>query len=87
MKDVMRLALVVIMMIFGLSVANTYSREATVEKIEDNIVTFIDTTDNEWEWELEEGEKYQENQKVKLIMSNLDTVNITDDIILRIRPE
>ncbi len=87
MKRIIVSILLMVMMVAGLRVGSTYSREARVDKAEGNIVTFIDTTGNLWEWELTDSESYQEGESVKLIMSDMNTAGITDDEILEIRPE
>ena len=85
MKKVMMCLVIVMLMILGIKISNTYVREARVEKVENNVVTFVDTTDNEWEWEMKDGENYDEDQEVRLVMSNMDTTDITDDIIIKIK--
>lgn len=59
-----------------------YERYATVESVENGVVTFLDTKYNTWEWEMEEGESFRKGQKVVLKMSENWTESfIEDDII------
>ena len=85
MKDMMKLALVTALIVFGIYMSNVYTRNAKVDSIEGNIVTFVDTTDNEWTWKMSDNESYEEGQEVKLVMSTLDTDDMTDDVILKIK--
>lgn len=85
MKKIMITIAMVGMMALGLHMSNTYTRDVVIDSIENNIVTFIDTTGNMWEWEAREGETYKEGQEVKLIMNNMDTTDITDDTIVKIK--
>ena len=85
MKKIVITIAMVSMMTLGLHMSNTYTREVVVDSIENNIVTFIDTTGNMWEWEAREDENYKEGQEVKLIMNNMDTTDITDDTIVKIK--
>lgn len=82
MKKIMAVLIVMIALIFSMKVSNTYTREARVDKIENNVVTFIDATGNLWE-AYDEG--YEIGQEVKLIMSNFNTDDITDDVIIKIK--
>ena len=64
---------------------STYTREAKVNSIEGNIITFEDTNGNFWEWE-QEKEDFQIKEKVTLIMDTRGTdTNIRDDEIVRIK--
>ena len=79
--------LVVMIVVFGLVVAidNNYTRECRVDSVENGVVTFVDTCGYKWEWELEEGETFQVNEEVKLLMNkNVTDNNITDDYIQRV---
>lgn len=68
------------------TVDNTITRDAQVYQINDEIVTFEDSVGNLWDWEIEEGESFEEGQKVRLIMDMNETVDIVeDDVILKIR--
>jgi hypothetical protein len=67
----------IVLLGFCSKIESTYTRKARVCTIEDKTVLFIDETGNIWEWELEEGEEYRVNEKVKLVMFS----NFTDDII------
>ena len=85
MKDMIRLVIVTGLIVLGIYVSNVYTRDVIVDSIEGNIVTFVDTADNKWEWETTDSESYYEGQEVRLVMSTLDTDDMTDDVILKIK--
>ena len=65
--------------------ANTYSREVEVVKVENNVVVFEDDYQHEWKWEIEKGQTFTEGQTVKLVMDKNNTENcIKDDVIKRV---
>ena len=64
---------------------NVYSRSARVEQVNDGIITFIDRTGNEWEYEKEDDKLVKMGQKVKLIMNTKGTEEVEDDIIIKVR--
>lgn len=64
---------------------STYRREAKVNSIEGNTVTFEDSSGNFWEWE-QTREQFQIKEKVTLIMNTKGTdSNIRDDEIIKIK--
>lgn len=64
---------------------NRYSRIARVENIENGIITFVDRTGNEWEWEKEDDKLVKMGTKVTLRMDNKGTEDyIFDDTIIRV---
>ena len=64
-----------------------YTRNAKVNSIEKNVITFEDETGHFWEWEKEEDEKdYKIKEKVVLKMHTNNTDNkVEDDIIIRVK--
>lgn len=68
------------------TVDNTVVRDAQVYQMDNEVVTFEDSVGNLWDWEIEEGESFEEGQKVRLVMDMNGTVDIVeDDVILKIR--
>lgn len=61
----------------------TYVRDAEVTSVVEDIVTFTDTTGNDWEYELDDEDmQCVVGDKVTLIMNTNHTDMIYDDIIL-----
>lgn len=65
---------------------STYTRTAEVTEIQnDNLVTFTDTTGNDWDYYFEDGTDLETGDNVKLIMNTMHTDNdIYDDEIKKI---
>lgn len=79
--------IIILLLLFALSsyIDTHYNREATVTTIEDNVVVFTDTVG--YTWEATDVENIVEGQTVVLKMhTNHTTNNISDDIILKIKP-
>lgn len=56
-----------------------YTRKAIVTNIVNNVVTVVDATDNEWQFE---KEGFSINDEVELYMNTMNTnSNIYDDVI------
>lgn len=85
MKKTITTIVMIGLIMLALYVSNTYTREARVDRVEGNTVVFIDLTKHEWQYEASENESYKEGQKVKLIMSNMDTTDIRDDKIMKVK--
>lgn len=62
----------------------TYIREAEVTYVEGDLVTFTDYVGNDWEYFFDEGNTYNVNDEVKLVMNTNHTDSIYDDIIVGI---
>lgn len=61
-----------------------YTREAKVNSIEGNIITFEDENGNFWEWEKEENEKeYKVKERVILKMDTKGTDRVIEDDVIR----
>lgn len=65
---------------------STYTRTAEVTEVQnDNLVTFTDTTGNDWDYYFEDGTDLEVGDNVKLIMDTMHTdSNIYDDEIKKI---
>ena len=61
-----------------------YTREARVDSIEGNVITFEDENGNFWEWEKEENEKeYKVKERVTLKMDTKGTDRVIEDDVIR----
>lgn len=78
------LAMIGLTLVGGMNVyETTYTRDAEVTSVVKDIVTFTDTTGNDWEYELEDDDRQcVVGDKVTLIMNTNHTDMIYDDIIL-----
>lgn len=81
---------IVVMTVVGVAtvktVDNTVVRDAQVYQMDNEVVTFEDSVGNLWDWFIEEGETFEEGQKVRLVMDTNGTINTAeDDVILKIR--
>lgn len=86
-KIIMSFAIIFVLVsiVFCGYIESHYTREATVCKVENNIVTFTDPQGNFWEWEKEKEDDFIMGQKVKLHMSTNYTIDtIEDDIIEKV---
>ena len=65
---------------------STYTRTAEVAKVQnDSLVTFTDSTGNDWDYYFEDGTNLETGNNVKLIMDTMHTDNnIYDDEIKKI---
>ena len=65
---------------------STYTRTAEVAKVQnDSLVTFTDSTGNDWDYYFEDGTDIEIGDNVKLIMDTMHTdSNIYDDEIKKI---
>ena len=65
---------------------STYTRIAEVTEVQnDSLVTFTDTTGNDWDYYFEDGTDLEVGDNVKLIMDTMHTdSNIYDDEIKKI---
>ena len=65
---------------------STYTRNAEVVEVQnDSLVTFTDTTGNDWDYYFEDGTDLEVGDSVKLIMDTMHTdSNIYDDEIKKI---
>lgn len=65
--------------------ADSYDIEAVCTEVENGIATFTDRQGNFWEWEIEEGESFNEKDVVTLTMHSKSTQMRIDDEILKIK--
>ena len=64
---------------------STYTRTAEVVEVNNNLVAFIDSTGNDWDYYFEDGINLEVGDNVKLIMDTMHTdSNIYDDKIKKI---
>ena len=65
---------------------NTYIRTAKVIEVQiDNLVTFVDSTGNNWDYYFKDGTNLEVGDNVKLVMDSMHTDrNIYDDEIRKI---
>ena len=65
--------------------SNIYTRQAVVDSINGNIVTFCDNCGYTWEWEKKTEKQYTVGEKVMLYMDDMNTKTIYDDVIITIK--
>lgn len=75
--------LVIVVLILGVfrimvKVDRTYTRQATVVSVENNVIMFEDTTGNVWEW-VDKGYKYNVGDQVRMMMDNNSTIDVIED--------
>ena len=63
------------------SKSTIYTRQAVVDSINDNVITFVDDCGYLWEWELEDEKPYTVGERVSLQMDDMNTESVCDDII------
>lgn len=78
MKALLVTAIFSLALCFCSKVETTYNRKATVININNEIVTVIDESGNEWDFI---GNNFSIGDKVKLVMDNNHTNTIRDDVI------
>ena len=83
-KGFICLVIVFIAFLFCGKVERTYSVEAKVYSVENNVITFEDKIGQLWEYEEEEG-TYKEGQKVKLTIDDNYSKEFEDDKIIKIK--
>lgn len=65
--------------------SNIYTRQAVVDSINDNLITFIDNCGYMWTWEEDAAKPYTIGEKVMLCMDDMNTITIYDDVIITIK--
>lgn len=65
--------------------SNIYKRQAVVDNIDGNMITFCDNCGYMWQLEAEEEKRYAVGEKVVLYMDDMNTNTIYDDIIITIK--
>lgn len=84
-KRVMMLIALVLLLASTSYINTHYTRDAWVDSIEDNVVTFVDTCG--YTWEATDVDNMVEGQTVVLKMHNHHTDNVvSDDVIVSIKP-
>lgn len=64
--------------------SNIYTRQAVVDSINDNLITFMDNCGYMWEWEEDAKKSYTVGEKVILYMDDMNTTTVYDDVIITI---
>ena len=65
--------------------SNTYTRQAVVDSIDGDLITFCDNCGYMWEWQEDTKKPYTIGKKVMLYMDDMNTETIYDDAIITIR--
>ena len=65
--------------------SNIYTRQAVVDNINGNLITFCDNCGYMWEWEEDVEKSYTVGEKVILRMDDMNTITIYDDVIIAIK--
>jgi hypothetical protein len=81
MKALLVTAVFSLALCFCSEVETTYNRKATVTNINNEIVTVVDESGNEWDFV---GNSFSIGDKVKLVMDDNHTHTIEDDVIKNI---
>ena len=87
LKGVLITIVVVVVLILFNTFYHSYSVEAKVYQIEEEIITFEDMRGHCWQWIKEEDEEeYKEREEVVILFYDNNTIEEpTDDIIVRIK--
>ena len=73
--------IIIVVGLFGM-IENTYTREVTVTEMQDQEVTVVDVSGNEFCFY---GTDYTVGQKITVVMTTNNTDSITDDKIIDVR--
>ena len=73
--------IIIVVGLFGM-IDNTYTREVTVTEIQDQEVTVVDVSGNEFCFY---GTDYTVDQEITVVMTTNNTDSITDDKIIDVR--
>ena len=65
--------------------SNIYTRQAVVDSINGNLLTFCDNCGYMWQWEEEAEKQHTVGEKVILYMDDMNTETIYDDVIITIK--
>lgn len=65
--------------------SNVYTRQAVVDSINGNLVTFCDNCGYMWELQEDAKNPYIVGEKVMLYMDDMNTETIYDDVIITIK--
>ena len=65
--------------------SNIYTRQAVIDSIDGNIVTFYDNCGYMWQWQEDTENQYTVGKKVILYMDDMNTNTIYDDVIITIK--
>lgn len=73
-------SIIIVLLAITSYVSTTYTREACVDSITEDVVVFVDNTGNTWEYD---NVDVVEGQRVILVMNTSYTDNIIDDDIIK----
>ena len=65
--------------------SNIYTRQAVVDSINGNLITFYDNCGYMWQWEEDTEKQYAIGEKITLCMDDMNTETIYDDVIITIK--
>ena len=88
MKKIMQSIFVAGLIFLGLLVgtwADSYNVEAVCTEVKNGIATFTDRQGHYWQWDIEDGESFNEKDVVTLTMHSKSTQMRIDDEILEIK--
>ena len=75
------ITVIIVISLFGM-IENTYTREVIVTKVQDQEVTVVDVSGNEFSFY---GTDYTVDQEIVVVMTTNNTDSITDDKIIDVR--
>ncbi len=75
------ITVIIVISLFGM-IENTYTREVTVTEVQDQEVTVVDVSGNEFCFY---GTDYTVDQEITVVMTTNNTDSITDDKIIDVR--
>ena len=75
------ITVIIVISLFGM-IENTYTREVTVTEVQDQEVTVVDVSGNEFCFY---GTDYTVDQEIVVVMTTNNTDSITDDKIIDVR--
>lgn len=65
--------------------SNIYTRQAVVDSINGNLITFVDNCGYMWQWKKDAEKSYIVGEKITLSMDDMNTETIYDDVIITIK--
>jgi len=81
------LAVVGAVVLFGVALRSIQydDRHAVVCSVNEQIISFKTDSGHVYEWECSVNEHYEIGQSVTLVMFDYETIDVTDDIIVKVR--
>ena len=65
--------------------SNIYTRQAVVDSINGNLITFCANCGYMWQWQEDTEKQYTVGEKMILYMDDMNTETIYDDVIITIK--